>query len=73
MYRDFNNFLHIQVCVQSPKMEIVVTVVSSLINFINLCQKAYRFQFKYFYYYGTRVISRPADLRSDAFARVTTT
>ena len=51
-------------------MEIVVIVVS---GFINLCQKAYRFQFKYFYYYGTRAISRPAELRSDAFARVTTT
>jgi len=48
-------------------------VVSSFINFINLCQKAYRFRFKYLYYYGTRVISRPADLRSDVFARVTTT
>jgi len=51
--------------VQSLEMEIVVTVVSSFINFIDLCQKAYRFQFKYFYYYGTRVISRHAELRSD--------
>jgi hypothetical protein len=67
------NFLHIQVCVQSLKLEIVVIVVSSFINFINLYQKAYRFQFKYFFYHGTRVISRHAELRSDAFfARVTT-
>ena len=57
----------------ASKMEIVVIVVSSFINFINLCRKAYRFQFKYLYYYGTRVISRPAELRSDAFAPVTTT
>jgi len=54
-------------------MEIVVIVVSSFINFINLCQNAYRFQFKYFYYYGTKVISRPAELRSNAFAPVITT
>jgi hypothetical protein len=59
---------YIQFCVQSLKTEIVVMVVSSFINLINLCQKAYRFRFKYLYYYGTRVISPPAELRSDAFA-----
>jgi hypothetical protein len=72
MFRDFNNFWHIKSCVQSLTMKIVI-VVSSFINFINLCQKAYRFQFKYFYYYGTRVMSRLAELRSDACSRVTTT
>ena len=54
-------------------MEIVGIVVSSFYNFIDLCQNTYRFQFKYFYYYGTRVISRSAELRSDAFAPVTMT
>jgi hypothetical protein len=51
-------------------MEIVVKVVSSFISFINLCQKAYRFRFKTLNCYG---ILRPADLRSGAFALVTTT